>query len=364
MANHSCSITMAAQEVNGVLNIGAWDYGAKPDMPGIFKSFSISWSGYDKNGKAISGTGTPTIMQKSKTYIEGNLNTALDFGYRGSATGTLVTTYATYTCKITWGSKGTSSSNSSNSSSSSSSSSSSGSSGSSGSVLSITSFIVDDANTTGMVDGKYVIGTKLRFKTTVKSTYGTKSVRFVLTGAKESDNSWDVSNQTVITADSTAIATGVINAKCIVTDKKGNTASKTLDVTIYGEGNNYYAYYFFNNNLVDAFKQDLGGANIILYNVYGVSSDQVDPRKKTIQCYGHNYKTYNDVKNKKHSDSDLTLITSFVVPDEKNVPKSVVHLTENEFKKLKKFKGLVFKIQNNNCLTVHDVKCEVEVIHK
>ena len=349
MAEHSYKVDIEAQEVNGVLNIGAWDYGSAPDMSGTFKSFSILWNGYDKNGRAISGTGTPIIMQKSKTYMEADLNTALDFGYKGSATGTLVTVYGTYTCKTTWGSKVPSSSSSSSSSSS---------------TLSITSLTIDKANTTGMVNGKYVIGTKLRIKATVSSSVGTKSVRFILTGAKESDNSWNVPYQTTITADSTVVATGVIHIKCIVTDYRNNTASKTLDVTIYGEGDNYYAYYFFNNNLTNAFKQDIGGANIILYNVYGVSPDQVDPRKKTIQCYGHNYKTFNDIKNKKHNDSDLTLITSFVVPDEKDVPKAIVHLTENEFKKLKKFKGLVFKIQNNNCLTVHDVKCEVEVIYK
>lgn len=230
--------------------------------------------------------------------------------------------------------------------------------------LSITSLVIDKANTTGMVDGRYVVGTKLRIKATVSSTYSTRTVRFVLSGAKESDNSWSTGGASVITADSTAVATGVIHIKCIITDRYGNTASKTLDVTIYGEGDNYYAYYFFNNNLINAFSQEISGANIILYNVYGISPDQSDPRQKIIQCYGHNYKTFNDIKNKKHNDSDLTLITSFVVPNEKETPKAVAHLTENEFKKLIKFKGLVFKIQDKNYLTIHDVKCEVEVIYK
>ena len=231
------------------------------------------------------------------------------------------------------------------------------------SILSIASLTIDDANTTGMKNGKYVIGTKLRIKAVVKSSNGVKSVRFILSGAKESDNSWDVSS-TTITADSTAVATGVIHIKCIVTDKKGNTTSKTLDVTIYGEGDNYYAYYFFNKALENAFKENIGGANIILYNVYDVSPDQVDPAKKTILCYGHNYKTYNDIKNKKHKDSDLTLITSVIMPDAKNSSKVTIHLTESEFKRLIKYKGLAFKIQNKNCLTVHGIKCEVEVIYK
>ena len=313
-------------------------------------SMSIYWSGKDSNGNSISGSKVFNNIKEEKAVYTFTTNCSAKYYFEATMNVASKNSSRSTTCahNPNWSNTSSGSSSSSNS----------------GSVLSITSFIVDDANTTGMVDGKYVIGTKLRFKVTVKSTYGTKSVRFISTGAKESDNSWDVPYQTVITADSTAVATGVIHKTCIVTDRLGNTASKTLDVTIYGEGDNYYAYYFFNNNLIDAFKQDLGGANIILYNVYGVSSDQVDPRKKTIQCYGHNYKTYNDVKNKKHSDSDLTLITSFIVPDEKNVPKSIVHLTENEFKKLKKFKGLVFKIQNNNCLTVHDIKCEVEVIYK
>jgi hypothetical protein len=92
--------------------------------------------------------------------------------------------------------------------------------------------------------------------------------------------------------------------------------------------------------------------------------DQFDPRKKTIQCYGHTYKTYNDLKNKKHKDSDLTFLTSFVIPDEKNISRVVVTLTENEIKKIKSFKGLAFKIQNKDALTVHDIKCEIEFIYK
>jgi hypothetical protein len=347
-SNHNYKVDVEAQEVNGVLNIGAWDYGSVPDMSGTFKSFSITWNGYDSNGKSISGTGSPSISQKSKTYMEGSLSTKLDFQYYGNATGTLVTTHGTYTNKTSWGSKNPTTSSGSNT----------------GSSLSITSFVIDDANTTGMKNGKYVIGTKLKLKVTVKSTYGTKSVRFILTGAKESDNSWNVPYQTTITADSTAVATGVIHMKCIVTDYKGNTASKTLDVTIYGEGDSYYAYYFFNNYIQDHCKNDVAAVNIIFYNVYNVMKDQYDPRKKTIQCYGHNYKTYNDLKNKKHKDSDLTFLTSFVIPDEKNVSKTIVTLTENEIKKIKSFKGLAFKIQNKDALTVHDIKCEIEFIYK
>ena len=350
-SNHDYKVDVEAQESNGIINIGAWDYGYVPNMSGTFKSFSITWNGYDKNGNAISGTGTPTIKQKSSTYMEADLSTKLDFQYYGNATGTLVTIYGTYTSKTSWGSKSPTSSSGSSSSSSS-------------SVLKITSFVVDDANTTGMKDGKYVIGTKLRFKVTVKSTYGTKSVRFISTGAKESDNSWNVPYQTTITADSTAVATGVIHKKCIITDYMGNTASATLDVTIYGEGDSYFAYYFFNTSIQDHCKNDVAAVNIIFYNVYNVMDEQFDPRKKTIQCYGHKYKTYDEVKNKKHKDTDLTFLTSFVIPDEKNITRVVVNLTENEIKKLKSFKGLAFKIQNRDCLTVHDIKCEIEFVYK
>ena len=344
--SYNYKVSVTAQEVNGVINIGGWDYSSVPDMSGTFKSFSITWSGYDSKGNSISGSGTPTISQRSKTYIEGDLSTKLDFQYYGNATGTLVTTHGTYTSKTSWGSKKPTTSNNTSG------------------TLTITSFVIDNANTTGMKNGKYVIGTKLKLKVTVQSTYGTKSVRFILTGAKESDNSWDVSNQTTITADSTAVATGVIHMKCIVTDKKGNTASKTLDVTIYGEGDSYYAYYFFNNDIQNHCKNDVAAVNIIFYNVYNVMKDQFDPRKKTIQCYGHKYKTYNDLKNKEHKDSDLTFLTSFVIPDEKNVSKTVVVLTENEIKKLKSFTGLAFKIQNKDALTVHDIKCEIEIVYK
>lgn len=345
-SSHNYKVDVEAQERNGVINIGAWDYGSAPDMSGTFKSFSITWSGYDSNGNPISGTGTPTIAQRSKTYMEADLSTKLAFQYYGNATGTLVTTSGTYTNKTSWGSKRPITNSDTDSS------------------LTITSFVIDDANTTGMKNGKYVIGTKLKLKVTVKSTHGTKSVRFILTGAKESDNEWSVPYQTTITADSTAVATGVIHMKCIVTDYKGNTASKTLDVTINGEGDSYYAYYFFNTSIQDHCKNNIAAVNIIFYNVYNVMKDQFDPRKKTIQCYGHNYKTYNDLKNKKHKDSDLTFLTSFVIPDEKNVSKTTVTLTENEIKKLKGFKGLAFKIQNKDALTVHDIKCEIEFIYK
>ena len=348
---HDFEVDVEAQERNGVINIGAWDYGSAPNMVETFKSFSITWNGYDSNGKAISGTGTPTLKKSTKSYLEADLSTKLDFQYYGNATGTLVTKYGTYTSKTSWGSKSPTSSSGSSSSSNS-------------SVLEITSFIVDDANTTGMKDGKYVIGTKLRIKVTVKSTYGTKSVRFIATGAKESDNSWNVPYQTTITADSTAVATGVIHSTCIVTDYRGNTASKTLDVTIHGEGDSYFAYYFFNNKIQEHCKNEIAAANIIFYNVYNVMDGQFDPRKKTIQCYGHNYKTYDEVKNKKHKDTDLTFLTSFVIPDEKDITRVVVNLTENEIKKLKGFKGLAFKIQNRDCLTVHDIKCEIEFVYK
>lgn len=344
--SHDYKVDVETQGSNGIINIGAWDYGSAPDMSGTFKSFSITWSGYDSNGKSISGTGTPAISQRSKTYVEGSLSTKLDFQYYGNATGTLVTTNGTYTSKTSWGTKTPSTSSSTSS------------------TLTITSFVIDDKNTTGMKNGKYVIGTKLRLKVTVKSSHGTKSVRFILTGAKESDNEWTVPYQTTITADSTAVATGVIHMKCIVTDYRGNTASKTLDVTIYGEGDSYYAYYFFNDNIQEHCKNNIAAVNIIFYNVYNVMEDQFDPRKKTIQCYGHKYKTYNDLKNKKHKDSDLTFLTSFVIPDEKNISRVVVTLTENEIKKIKSFKGLAFKIQNKDALTVHDLKCEIEFIYK
>lgn len=345
-SNHNYKVSVTAQEVNGILNIGAWDYGSVPDMSGTFKSFSISWRGYNSKGKAISGSGTPTIKKQSTTYMSADLPTDLDFGYTGSATGTLVTKYGTYTSKATWG-RGTPSAPSEQKGS-----------------ISITSFYVDNGSTTGMVDGKYVIGTKLCFKATIQSTYATKTCRYILTGAKESDNTWELYGSKTADAYSIAVATGIIYVKCIVTDVKGNQAQKELQVKIESEKeDNYYAYYFFGNKFKDSFSKEIHSISITLYNIY---NDAVsEPQGKTIECYAHNFKTFNNIKNQKHNDGALTHITTFVVPDIKNISHATFALTEAEMKTLMKYNGgLAFKIRSQNCLTVHDVKCSIDIVFK
>ena len=100
------------------------------------------------------------------------------------------------------------------------------------------------------------------------------------------------------------------------------------------------------------------------YNVYNTASNQTDPAGKTIKLYGHNYKTFNDIKNIQHGNVPLTLLSTVKVPNTLGSSSIDFLLTDNEIAKLKKCKGLMFMTEDKNELTVHGAKCSITITYK
>ena len=232
-------------------------------------------------------------------------------------------------------------------------------------VLEIESLEIDKNKTTGMKDGKYVPGTKLAIKAQVRSNNGLKKARMVLTGAKNSDSEWSQCS-TTIEATTTASEVGDLNIKLIVTDKKDNTAEKTITVKIDGDDDKkYFAYYFFGSDMYDSLiREDLNRASIKLYNKYNEDNKQVDPAGLTFTLYGHYYETYNQCKDVKQDISNLLEIKTFKAPDDKQSEYIEIPLTDVDIAKLRNCKGLAFGIVEQKMLTIHGAQVAIDVEYK
>ena len=232
-------------------------------------------------------------------------------------------------------------------------------------TLNIKDLYIDKNKTTGMKDGKYIIGTKLAIAATVESSAGLKKARIVLTGAKTSDNEWDQCSST-IEATTTATEVGDLNIQLIVTDKKGNTANKSITVNIDGDDDKiYYAYYFFGTDMYNSLnREDLNKASIKLYNKFNEHNNQVDPAGITFMLYGHHYENYTQCKDVKQTTSGLTEIKSFKAPDQKQCEYIEIELTKTDINKLKNCKGIAFGMVDQKKLTIHGAQCTIDVEYK
>lgn len=232
-------------------------------------------------------------------------------------------------------------------------------------VLNITDLYIDANKTTGMKDGKYIVGTKLAIVGKVESSNGLKKARMILSGSKTSDNEWDQCSST-IEATTTATEVGDLNIQLIVTDKKGKTATKTITVKIDGDDDKiYYAYYFFGADMYNSLnREDLNKASIKLYNKFNEHNNQVDPAGLTFILYGHHYENYTQCKDIKQSNSSLTEIKSFKVSDQKQNEYIEIELSKTDINKLKNCKGIAFGMVDQKKLTIHGAQCTIDVEYK
>ncbi len=232
------------------------------------------------------------------------------------------------------------------------------------SLLSVTSVTVDNSRTTGMKNGKYVVGTKFMIVATFNNRYTTKEVRYVTTGARQGDNAWAISGRKA-EAYCTAIAPGEMFVEVIVTDVRGNIAARTLQITIEEEQEDYYAYYFFDDRIDKTFTGvNAQSATITLYNVYNIFPYQSDPKNLTILCYGHKYKKLSEVEKLTHDKLTLSLLKTFTCPNVSGSSQIDIPLSGSDIQKLQGFNGLAFKLLDKNKVTVHGVKCTISMSYK
>lgn len=304
--NYTTSIN--PQEINGLLNIGAWS--TIYDLNNAFKSFSITWSGHNKNGNAISGSGVPTVQQWMPSYIEADLQTPLDFSYPGSAKGVLNTTNCSITCYTSWQGRGTSSGSGSSGS------------GSSGSTI---------------------------------TEYKTK---FTFTGVVDKTTSVNATNKTISTQ-ITPNLPGEVYCKFEV-----GGASKTVATKITGSNENkYIGFYFFGEKMSNSLNDsNIKNVTIKLYNVYNKYEYQKSPKGLTYSIYGHSYGSFNECKNLKTTPT-LKLIKTFEFTGPKDSQYIEIKLSSSEWNTLKSYDGLAFAINTKDSLTVHDIKCIIDIQH-
>jgi hypothetical protein len=306
--NYTASIN--PQETNGLLNIGAWS--TVYDLYDGFKSFSITWSGHNKNGNHISGSGVPTVQQWMPSYVEADLQTPLDFSYPGSAKGIFVSTKCTITCYTSWQGRS------------------------------------DHGSSGGSDSGGSSSGS-------TSTSYKTK---FTFTGAVDKTVDVNATNKTISTQ-ITPNLPGEVYCKFEV-----GGASKTVATEITGSNENkYIGFYFFGDKMGDSLNDsNIKNVVIKLYNVYDRYEYQKSPKGLTYSIYGHSYKSFNECK-KLTATPTLKLIKTFEFMGAKDSQYIEIKLSSSEWNTLKSYEGLAFAINTKDSLTVHDVKCIIDIQH-
>lgn len=182
----------------------------------------------------------------------------------------------------------------------------------------------------------------------------------VLTGARETNNTWNVPKSGTLTGVFTASKAGEVYAKTTVVDSTGNYAYKTIPIVIEGiKYNQYYGYYFFGKKMYEKLNQNnIRKVTIRLHNLENYYVYQSSPQGKVFALYAHNYETYSSCSNVKNLDDKLVKIKEVRASLEKTSTIDFV-LTNEELTLLRKYKGVAFSIIDKDYLTVHSIKCSI-----
>lgn len=303
----------------------------------------FEWSGFDANGNKATGERIVDNILDDFPSIE--QDTPCSKKHPGSYKLTIKNQKQSETISGTWAANGVQDTNPN--------------------YLSVTSLVIDKNRTTGIKDGKYVVGTRFMIVANFSSRYGTKDVRFITTGSRQGDNAWGTGGSKKAEAYCTAIAPGEMFVEVIVTDVRGNIASKVIQMTITEENEDYYAYYFFDDKISKTFSGlNAQSATITLYNNYNVFPYQSDPKNLTIICYGHKYKKFSEVEKLKENKLELVPLKTFTCPNISNSNQIDIILSGEDVQKLKGFDGLAFKIVDKNKVTVHGATCTISMSYK
>lgn len=330
-------------------NVRVYGYG---NSDSVITSAEITWSGQNASGTFVSGQKLfHSVNQKNPSLA---VDTNCSNKYSGSATIRMTANGVSKTANVTW--KANSPSTPSKPSVS----------PTPQDTISIKELYIDKANSKGLKDNAYVVGSTLRISAVIQSSSPTKSARFILSGAKESDATVQTYGDTNISADATMEKPGQLTIKCIATNTKGNTATKTITVTIGGHDEvDYYGFYFFNTDLVTALlNKNISDITIKLHNVFNVDDNQVDPAGLTYNLYAHKYATYNSCKSRTDMLDQLTLIKTFIVPNIKKEPYIEIKLTAAEIEAIKGYKGIAFGMVSEGKLTIHNKQCYIDITYK